>query len=430
MKVVFLDFLAFLKNPIEQPDAVQTRSEKAKKLFTLLMIDIPVMGVLIGILSGIEALGLFDLEANKFNLLFLTIPVWPLIFILVILIPFFEELIFRLYLRYKYNYLLRFLVFTTSIGGKVNHEKVENWVNRVWARRYKIVYYFSAILFGFVHIANYDATSMILIFSPIIVAPQFFAGLLLGYIRIRHGLISGFLLHAMHNAIFICIPLLFMAGSLKNLTAETKEYTLEIDGSTSQSDAGLIHYYADSVIITNVSIKSILTELLNKDEMLIKCNNESFMNTSINLKFMNKLMIDSINRKDINYSLYRKNILDQLSKLYGFKIVNELKVQEVWELCLTDSVLLAKSESDSINSNRINVNAREVSSSNTSLWHLSKGLSQACNKYIVNKTGTKKKYALKLQTSDFEGLQKQLSAEYGLALQQTTKELEITTIEF
>lgn len=430
MKVVFLDFLAFLKNPIEQPDAVQTRSEKAKKLFTLLMIDIPVMGVLIGILSGIEALGLFDLEANKFNLLFLTISVWPLIFILVILIPFFEELIFRLYLRYKYNYLLRFLVFTTSIGGKVNHEKVENWVNRVWARRYKIVYYFSAILFGFVHIANYNATTMILIFSPIIVAPQFVAGLLLGYLRVRHGLISGFLLHAMHNAIFLCIPLLFMAGSFKKLTAETNDYTLEIDRSTSQSEAGLLYYYADSVIVTNTRIRLILTELLNKEEMLIKCNNESFMNTSVNLKFVNKLKSDTLNRKDINYQLHRRNILDQLSKLYGFKIVNELKVQEVCELCCIDSVLLAKNVADSIHSNRINIITEGVKSSNTSMWHLAKALTQTCNKFVVNKTGTKLKYAVNLKTTDFEALQKQLNAEYGLALTKSEKELEFTTIEF
>jgi hypothetical protein len=236
----------------------------------------------------------------------------------------------------------------------------------------------------------------------------------------------------MHNAIFLCIPLLFMAGSLKSLTTETDAYTFEIDGSTNLSDAGLFHYYADSLIITNASIKSILIELLNKDEKLVKCNNEPFMNTSINLKFKNKLMNDSLDRKDKNYSLYRKTILDQLSKSYGFKIVNELKAQEVWELCLTDSVLLAKSESvpDSIYSNRINIYAGEVRSTNVSMWQLSKTLSQVCNKHIVNKTGTKKKYALKLQTNDFDALQKQISTEYGLSLKQATKELEFTTIEF
>jgi membrane protease YdiL (CAAX protease family) len=431
MKVIFLDFISFLKNPVEQADPVQTRSEKAKKLFTLLLMDIPVMGVLIGVLSGMEALGLFDLDTTKFNMLFLTIPVWPLILILVILIPFFEELIFRLYLRYKYNYLLRFFVFLSSILGFQNHKKFETHVNQFWIRRYKTIFYFSAILFGFVHLANYGYTTMILIFSPLIVAPQFVAGLFLGYLRVRHGLISGFLLHAMHNAIIFCIPLLFMAGSLKNLTAETDAYTFEINGSTNLSDAGLFQYYADSVIISNSSIKSILIELFDKDELFIfKGSNEPFMNASINLKIKNKQLSDTLHRKDINYQMHRKNILNELSKSYGFKIVNEYKNQDVWELCLVDSGLLAKFVTDSIKSNRIDAFAGEISSSNTSLWQLSKALSKACNKHIVNKTGTKKKYALKLQTNDFEALQKQLSTEYGLSLKQATKEIDFTTIEF
>jgi membrane protease YdiL (CAAX protease family) len=430
MKIVFLDFISFLKNPVEQADPVQTRSEKAKKLFTLLLMDIPVMGVLIGVLSCMEALGLFDLDTTKFNLLFLTIPVWPLILILVILIPFFEELIFRLYLRYKYNYLLRFFVFLSSILGLQNHKKFVAHVNQFWIRRYKTIFYFSAILFGFVHLANYGYTTMILIFSPLIVAPQFVAGLFLGYLRVRHGVISGFLLHAMHNAIIFCIPLLFMAGSFKDLTTETDAYTLEIDGSTNLIDAGLFYYYADSLVITNASLKSILTELLNKDEKLVKCNNEPFMNASINLKIKNKQQDDTLHRKDINYQLHRKNILDQLSKSYGFKMVNELKAQEVWELCLVDSGLLAKCVSDSIHGTRMAIIAGEVQSTNISLWQLSKTLSQVSNKHIVNKTGTKKKYAIKLQTNDFEALQEQLVTEYGLALKPTTKELEFTTIEF
>ncbi len=430
-KVVFHDFISFLKNPVEQADPVQTRSEKAKKLFTLLLMDIPLMGLLIGVLSGIEALGFFELDTTKFNVLFLTIPVWPLIFILVILIPFFEELIFRLYLRYKYNYLFRFLVFTTSIGGKVNHEKVTNWVNRFWISRYKVIFYFSAIVFGFIHITNYEISPMVLLFAPIIVAPQVVAGLLLGYMRVRHGVISGFILHAMHNTIFLCIPLLFL-GSASQISIDTKAYSMEIDKSETMPVRSFITYYRDSVIINQVSIKSILTEVLNKDEPLFKNSNEAFMNTLINLKYKKKVTGNSQTLKDIDYPSVRKNILDELSKSYGFKIVNELKIQEVWELCLTDSVLLAKNESasDSIYSNRINIYAGEVSSKNTSMWHLAKGLTEACKKYIVNKTGTKKKYGLKLQTNDFEALQIQLSSEYGLTLKPTTKELEFTTIEF
>jgi len=386
--------------------------------------------MLIGVLSGMEALGLFDLDTTKFNLLFLTIPVWPLILILVILIPFFEELIFRLYLRYKYNYLLRFFVFLSSILGLKNHKKFEAHVNQFWIRRYRVIFYFSAIVFGLIHITNYEISPIVLLFAPIIVAPQVVAGLLLGYLRVRHGVISGFLLHAMHNTIFLCIPLLFM-GSASQISIDTKAYSMEIVKSETMPVRSFITYYPDSVIMNQVSIKSILIELFDKDELFIfKGSNEPFMNASINLKIKNKQLSDTLHRKDINYQMHRKNILNELSKSYGFKIVNEYKNQDVWELCLVDSGLLAKFVTDSIKSNRIDAFAGEISSSNTSLWQLSKALSKACNKHIVNKTGTKKKYALKLQTNDFEALQKQLSTEYGLSLKQATKEIDFTTIEF
>ncbi len=428
-KVVYLDFVSFLKNPEEQPDPIQTRSEKAKKLFTLLMIDIPAMGVLIGVLSGIQALGLFDLDNNKFNLLFLTIPVWPLIFILVILIPFLEELIFRLYLRYKYNYLLRFLVFTTAISGKVNLEKAANWAKQFWIRRYRFIFYFSAVLFGLIHIYNYEISLMVLLFAPIIVAPQIIAGLFCGYLRVRHGLLSGIAMHGLHNVIFVCIPLLYMS-SASNVSIDTKECTMEVVRSSNMPVISYISFYHDSVIINEASVRYILAEVLNKDEMLIKSNNELFMNNKINLKYKNKLLNHSPNPREIDYPLLRKNLLNELSKSFGFRVKNEILTQETWELCLVDSGLLAKSVSDSIKSNRIDAFAGEISSSNTSLWHLSKALSKACNKYIMDKTGTKKKYALKLKTNDFDALQKQLNNEYGLTLKPTTKELEFTTIEF
>ena len=106
-----------------------------------------------------------------------------------------------------------------------------------------------------------------------------------------------------------------------------------------------------------------------------------------------------------------------------------MKAQEIWELSCIDSALLAKNvSSDSIY--RIKISTGEINTSNTSMWHLAKTLSQACHKIIVNKTGTKQIYDIKLQTNDFESLQKQLSAEYGLTLKKSENEIEYTTIEF
>jgi membrane protease YdiL (CAAX protease family) len=429
-KEVYSDLFVFLNNPEEKPAVVQPKSEKAKKLFALLILDLPIMGLLVGILSVLEKAGLFDLESNKMTMLFLSFPTWLFILLLVILVPFFEELIFRLYLRYKYNYLLRFLVFLTSIAGTKNHRKVKILVKRFWIKRYKHIFYFSAIVFGLVHLTNYNTTLLMVLFSPIVVAPQIVAGLFCGYLRVRHGLLTGFLMHAMHNAIFLCIPLLFISGSMDNIKVETKAYSMEMGKSNSVPNTSFFRYFNDSVIFNHVSIKTILAEVLNKDEMLIKSNNESFMNIFIDLKFKRKHLEETAAGKDIDYQFLRKSILDELSKTCGFKIKSELITQEVWELSIVDSTLLAKCVTDSIKSNRIDGLAGEVSSTNTSMWHLSKALSRACNKRIVNKTGTKRKYALKLQTNNFEALQKQLTTEYGLSLTKAEQETEYINIEF
>ena len=426
---IYNDLLAFLRNPEEQPAEIQTKSEKAKKLFALLIIDLPIMGLLLGILSILEKTGLFSLEGNKITMLFLSFPTWLFIFLLVVLTPFFEELIFRLYLRYRYNYLLRFLVFLTSIAGTKNHEKATIWVKQAWTGGYKYIFYFSAILFGLVHLTNYVTTPVMILLSPIIVAPQFVAGLFLGYLRVRHGIYTGFALHVLHNAIFLCIPLLFMSESQNKIKAETKTYSMEIGKSDKLPNASVIHYFNDSVIINHTSIKTILAEVLNKDEMLIKSNNESYMNLFIDLKFKRKQTEKTLDSKKIDYQFLRINIRDQLSKTCGFKIKNEMKAQEIWELCCIDSALLAKFvSSDSIY--RIKISTGEINTSNTSMWHLAKYLSQVCHKIIVNKTGTKQIYDIKLQTNDFESLQKQLSAEYGLTLKKSENEIEYTTIEF
>jgi len=289
LKATYLDLLSFLKTPADQPDPVQSRSEKAKKLLSLLIINIPIMVILMGVLSGLEALGLFKPETNIMTKLLKTISTWPsifiLIFVLVILIPFLEELIFRLYLRYKYNYLAHFFIFMTSIAGVKFHKKTEARVNHFWVKRYKIVFYFSAVLFGLVHLSNYEYSILVILFSPLIVAPQFVVGLFCGYLRVRHGLVWGYFMHAMHNAIFLCIPLIFMASSNKNLTNETDTYSLKIEESIPRPLQSISYFRIDSVVFKNVTLKSILAELLSKDEMLLKSNDEPFINKMIILKY-------------------------------------------------------------------------------------------------------------------------------------------------
>lgn len=429
-KVIYLDLLDFLKNPGDQRDPIQTWTEKAKKLFSLLILDIPIMILLMVVLSGLKAVGLFNADSNKLSLLLKTMPVWTLIFVMVILIPFIEELIFRLYLRYKNNYFARFFIFLTLFTGVKNHDKIETWVTDFWTKRYLIIFYFSALLFGYVHLTNYDYSILIILLSPLVIAPQFVVGIFCGYLRVRHDLVTGYFMHAIHNAIFLCIPLLLIAGSSKYLSVETPDYSLKIRESSKQPKESTSTFYADGVTFKNTRLKSIMIEILGKKEMLLKTNNDSLLNKLINLEFRNKLKNNPQNRR---YSLNqneREDVLNQLSKLYDFKVKNEFKPQEIWELHVEDSTVLIKSRADTTLTYNLNVSDEKVTITNSSLWGLTKGLTQACKRFIFDQTFTKKRYTITLQVKDFEILQNELNTKYGLSLKKAEKKLEFTTIEF
>ena len=73
---------------------------------------------------------------------------------------------------------------------------------RVFSLNFKHLYYLSAILFGLVHIYNYDYTNPeILIFVVAICMPQIISGLFLGYVRIKYGIIGAIILHGLLNGL-------------------------------------------------------------------------------------------------------------------------------------------------------------------------------------------------------------------------------------
>ena len=61
------------------------------------------------------------------------------------------------------------------------------------------------LLFGFVHITNFDFTTSVLLLSPILVLPQLLVGGYFGYIRVRFGLQWSILLHGSYNCFFILL---------------------------------------------------------------------------------------------------------------------------------------------------------------------------------------------------------------------------------
>lgn len=206
------------------------------------------MLVLILLISGLGTLGLFDRDNHKITDMIKTFPVVELLAFTVIIAPVFEELIFRLYLRYKNNYALHFLISIVSPTGVRNEQKAETFLISIWKKRYKFIFYFSAVLFGLIHIINYEFSYTILLLSPILVAPQIILGLIIGYLRVRIGFVSGLLLHSLHNAFVLGISLFFMLNHTEKLNVETSLYSIKIEETNDISIPSAQKNYPDSIV--------------------------------------------------------------------------------------------------------------------------------------------------------------------------------------
>lgn len=422
IKETYIDFSTFLKRPVDQPDPIQTWEQKVKRLFSLLALDIPIMGVILIIGYGLEKLELFNTEKHKLVMLLQQLPIWWIILFGVVIMPIIEELIFRLYLRFKQNYLARLIILLASITGQQNKIIVETQLKNFWVNNFRAIFYFSAIIFSIVHIANFEYSIKILLFAPILIAPQFIMGLFLGYLRVRYNLILGIFMHALHNAIFLIIPLIFLSNTVEKLNVKTDSYSLKIEELTLKQMNISSSFGTDALNFNGTSLRSIIAFLLEKDEKLIDCSSNQMADKKINLSFK-KFSKDSFDDK--------KTILKQLSQVYNFKLERNKVIQLIWEMNLQDSTKLLKHKSSSKeNSSSVSTSSKEIRIENADLGQMAEELSSSYNKYIINNTDIKGNFDFIIPRKDFTELENLLQAQYGLSIRRNDKELEYTYINF
>ncbi|MBC3920310.1 CPBP family intramembrane metalloprotease [Undibacterium sp. CY18W] len=78
---------------------------------------------------------------------------------------------------------------------------------RSYLLRFPWIFWFYSLCFGFVHMSNYTVSGTPGLLMIVIVAPQFFAGLAVGYLRLRNGILSGMILHASYNCVLVAISM-------------------------------------------------------------------------------------------------------------------------------------------------------------------------------------------------------------------------------
>ena len=174
------DLVAFIKKPVYEVETNAGISTKFAVLGFLLLLSLFISFGIALIISLIEQFTQLELGEHAIDLLFEEYGALFILAVVVLLAPVLEELLFRgpLYL------------FRNS-------------------RYFSLAYYGLTLIFGFYHITNFEITPAILLWSPVLVAPQLCIGLLLGYLRVRYGLLWAMALHALYNLVLVGPVILF-----------------------------------------------------------------------------------------------------------------------------------------------------------------------------------------------------------------------------
>ncbi|WP_291960408.1 CPBP family intramembrane glutamic endopeptidase [Maribacter sp.] len=174
------ELLSFIIKPVYTQDIESSLSEKLRILFNLLIIALTASIVLLMVAGVLESILKLEMGKHAMDDLFGNYSVALIFFLAVIVAPFFEELLFR--------------------GPLVFFKD---------SKYFKLIFYLFTIAFGLMHISNFEMSTQVLLFSPLLVAPQISVGFLLGYIRVKFGLLWSIALHAIYNMVLV-VPVLIM----------------------------------------------------------------------------------------------------------------------------------------------------------------------------------------------------------------------------
>lgn len=228
---VVRDLIAFVRGP--RADWPATRRSRPVALLKLLLIDYLLVLPLLFVAVGAAALADAEQDLSQEELT----PVL-LVLALVVFAPIIEELTFRLPLTtYRPIFLLISGVLMAGFFGlpprldvasllalvpgvllaalavmTMLSAQLRDRVAAFWDRRFAIVFFTPALLFGLAHLANYSFSgfgALQVLAGPGLVAPQIVGGIVLGYARIRLGLLWAMGLHAAYNGLLA--PLILLA---------------------------------------------------------------------------------------------------------------------------------------------------------------------------------------------------------------------------
>lgn len=174
------ELIAFAKHPTYTEDENNEPQYRIKKLLKLLVLSLGLSFILLIIASTLQQVLKLDMGKHAIDDLFTDYSPIIIFLLAVIAAPFLEELLFRGPLYFFKN-----------------------------SKCFSILFYLFTLTFGLVHISNFELSTHVILLAPLLVAPQISVGFLLGFIRVKFGLLWSMVMHALYNMILIA-PLILL----------------------------------------------------------------------------------------------------------------------------------------------------------------------------------------------------------------------------
>ena len=413
----------FLINPVDEENPSQSKTAKFKTFFILLICDLIIATIVILLVSVLNELNLINNEENKILDFLKIYPVIVCFLLFIIIIPLFEEVIFRLHLRFKNFYLLRLILLITEQFSK-NKLEFKSKVIFNWTKHYKKVFYTTAVIFALIHVTNYHFTIWVILFSPILIFAQFATGIFIGYLRVNFGFNWGYLLHIVHNFVFMGLPLLFINSETEVVNIKNQDYSLSISENLFQSSntSVYINYTLDSIVINGIRLDKIIPMILEKDQQVVEFSKDSIYNKILKMNFNSNLKDKNSNR-DI--------ILNKLKNQYKFDFETKMVMKDGWEMKIIDSIKF-KRYANLINNGGIStstVNDDKIDITKCGLDEIIKILNSHFNTIIISHINSNYLYTLNFKARDFETFRKIALDQFGLGFEKISVETEVTLVK-
>lgn len=320
-----IDFFHYLRKPEDAILKDASTSKKWKLWFTCFLLDIVFANIIAGLFYLLDR---FVIQLKHSDMM-LEDHIIVILLAACIIAPLLEEFIFRLPLRYRNNFIFQFI-----------DQFTKRRLVRFWYKHYGVFFYTFSIAFGLIHITNFtNNTFLFYAFIPLIVAPQTFGGLTMGYTRVKLGFWWGVLLHSAYNLTLLLLSLTFNTDTKIDIQNEGKIesfYLEEVEHRTGDKEKDAhVHFfkYTDNngiFSIDSIQYNSIDVKYMPLRELLGEMSNAFISNDSVITKFQGKYKYQLLDKNVlVNFHLKAKEpifideIMEIISEEYDIEITKD-----------------------------------------------------------------------------------------------------------